>query len=151
MKPVLMLFRILFVSILLISCGEDKTTSDHHEEDSHSTDHFGKEEYGFRLNDGQKWKMDDHTRSSFIKMTELFLNMDHMSLEGDGLKKAGSDLQGYVGELIKGCTMTGEAHDQLHIYLMGYTSAVTVLAMSGKLEDANKVKHHLEIYDDYFE
>jgi hypothetical protein len=47
--------------------------------------------------------------------------------------------------------MTGEAHDQLHVYLMVYMPAVDALTKSGRIEDAKKVKHYLEIYDDYFE
>ena len=47
--------------------------------------------------------------------------------------------------------MVGDAHNQLHIYLTGYIPAVQALAKTGDMEDAKKVKHYLEMYDDYFE
>jgi len=141
----------LTIAMLLSSCGDNESKSDQHDKNSHSSDHSSNPEDGLRLNNGQKWIMDDHTRSSFVKMTTLFIDTDYLSMEEEGLKKSGSDLQVQLGELIKGCTMTGEAHDQLHVYLMGYMPAVATLSESGRMEDAKKVKHYLEIYDDYFE
>lgn len=84
-------------------------------------------------------------------MAASFLDADPLSLEGEGLKKAGSDLQDQVNGLIQGCTMTGEAHGQLHVYLAGYIPAVAALAGSGRSEDAQKVKYYLEKYTEYFE
>ncbi len=95
--------------------------------------------------------MDNHTRSSFAKMADSFLKADHLSMEEEGLKKAGSDLQGDITELIRGCTMTGDSHNQLHVYLTGYIAAVTSLSESGRIEDAKKVKRYLEGYGEYFE
>ena len=103
------------------------------------------------LDDGKKWPMDAHTRTSFTKMAESFLKADHISLEADGLKQVGVDLQVDLDGLIQGCTMVGDAHNQLHIYLTGYIPAVQALAKTGDMEDAKKVKHYLEMYDDYFE
>jgi hypothetical protein len=151
MKTSLKVLNVLFVAALMVSCGDGNSKSDHHDDNSHTSAHSGTTEEGLQLNDGKKWEMDDHTRLTFGKMVSSFMNADHQSMSGEGLKKAGSDLQGYVAELIKGCTMTGEAHDQLHVYLMGYIPAVDALSESGRLKDAGKVKHYLEIYDDYFE
>jgi hypothetical protein len=95
--------------------------------------------------------MDDHTRSVFAEMAASFLNVDHVSLEGEGLKKAGSDLQVHIKKLVQGCTMTGAAHDQLHVYLSGYIPAVAALSETGGIEDAKKVAHYLEKYAEYFE
>jgi hypothetical protein len=47
--------------------------------------------------------------------------------------------------------MTGDAHDQLHVYLTGYIPAVETLSESGRIEDAKKVTRYLEEYDEYFE
>jgi hypothetical protein len=151
MKFTLRVINITIVIAILVSCGDDRSKSQHRDDKVHSSHLSDTSEDGLRLNNGQKWMMDDHTRSTFVKMAASFLNKDHLSVEGEGLKKAGSDLQVQIGELIKGCTMTGEAHDQLHVYLMGYMPAVDALSESGRIEDAKKVKHYLEIYDEYFE
>lgn len=155
MKLTYITVSILITAALLMTCSEDHAKVDHHEAAIHadrqsSTNQESGME-GLSLNNGEKWEMDEHTRSSFIKMAGSFLNADHTSLEGEGLKQAGADLQLDLDGLIKGCTMTGDAHNQLHVYLTGYIPAVQALSESGKVEDAKKVKHYLEIYDDYLE
>jgi hypothetical protein len=108
---------------------------------------------GMELNNGKKWKMDDHTRSMFIKMLSSFTASDHSAVEE--LQKSGVQLKGQIDDLIKGCTMTGDAHNQLHIFLTGYIPAVEMLASSSDLksgrDQALKVKWFLDMYDDYFE
>jgi len=95
--------------------------------------------------------MDEHTRISFVKMADSFLNTDHASMETTELKSVGGELQTELNVLVKGCTMTGEAHDQLHVYLAGYMPAVKTLSQNGDMESAKQVKQYLEIYDDYME
>jgi hypothetical protein len=142
---------ILLLAALLISCGDESSKTQFHNDEAHSVHLSDTAEQGLRLNNGQKWLMDDHTRSTFAEMAGSFLKTDYLSMEGEGLKKTGSNLQLQIGELIKGCTMTGDAHDQLHVYLMGYIPAVAALSESGRIEDAQKVKHYLEIFNKYFE
>ncbi len=95
--------------------------------------------------------MDDHTRSMFAKMASSFLNSDYADLEEADLKKAGAGLQVNINELIQGCSMEGDAHDQLHAYLNGYIPAVTDLSESGQMKDAREVARYLKKYSDYFE
>ena len=102
------------------------------------------------LNNGHKWSMDDHTRAIFAKMSESFLGNKSAAGESDGLKEAASSLRNDINELMEGCTMTGGAHDQLHIYLEGYIPAVEKLSESGQAEDAKQVRYYLENYDKYF-
>lgn len=105
-----------------------------------------------RLDSGRKWKADDHTRLSFAKMAGYFLNLDLASQGEEELKKAGSELQLGINELVTGCTMNGDAHDQLHVFLMsGYVPAVAELSESGSMKEAEKVKHYLNKYSEYFE
>ncbi len=102
------------------------------------------------LNNGEKWEMDDNTRQSFAQMAELFLNIDIASLNKDELKSQGIALQKTLDDLIRGCTMEGEPHDQLHIFLMGYMLEVDALANSGSQENAQNVQYYLENYSKYF-
>ncbi len=152
MKPRFTVITILISMALIATCSDDHAKAAHNETNSHA-DHQSSETQavGMTLNNGEKWPMDEHTRNSFSEMEEVFFNADHVALEGKGLKQLGSDLQADLDGLIKGCTMTGEAHNQLHVYLTGYIPAVQELSKTGNLEDAKKVKHYLEIYDDYLE
>ena len=155
MNHILTTTYILVTSIFLLSCNAEQSESQHNDSDTHSshaastTQEEGLE--GLGLNNGQKWKMDDHTRTMFAKMAESFAHSDHASLKEEDLKKAGSDLQLDVNELIQGCTMSGDAHNQLHVYLTGYIPAVAALSDSGQIADAEKIKNYLDKYSDYFE
>ncbi len=155
MKHVLTVICLLATALFLISCGSEKTEASHeHAEHAEHTDHphtAATEDDGLVLNDGKKWQMDEHTRTSFAKMATSFVAADAAALGADGLKKAGDALKADLEGLIQGCTMTGADHDQLHVYLMGYIPAVTALQESGQVEDAKKVQHYLAIYGDYFE
>ena len=100
-------------------------------------------------NDGQKWKMDEHTRASFAKMDALFLGIAHA--EPESLMQAARQLQDEINELTRGCTMIGPAHDELHVYLRGYIPAVARLAATGLQEDADEVTRYLVLRGDYFD
>ncbi|NQT64325.1 MAG: hypothetical protein HQ556_15295 [Candidatus Marinimicrobia bacterium] len=151
MKRIYIVILTLLTFTLFLNCSDDsakKTESHdaHHKETGHDDSPSG-----LVLNDGEKWEMDEHTRISFAKMADSFLNADHASMEATGLKSVGGDLQTELDVLIQGCTMTGEAHNQLHVYLTGYIPAVKALTENGDMESAMQVKHYLEIYDDYLE
>ena len=143
---------ILFV-LAIISCGGDRAeVSDRHSDDHAAHDTAATEGIEeLQLNDGAKWKMDDHTRLVFSEMAQSFLGSDPLSQNSETLKQVGAELQMDLNRLIRGCTMTGPAHDQLHKFLTGYMPAVASLAGTGQLEDAKRVKHYLEMYDKYFE
>ena len=148
----------LFASpAFLVSCSDEHAAHEHAEQTDladhadHAHESTGESLEGLSLNDGDKWKMDDHTRSSFATMATSFLAQNHATLGTDGLKEVGASLRQDINSLIQGCTMAGASHDQLHVLLTGYIAAVDALAESGQLQDAVKVKHFLESYNDFFE
>ena len=118
---------------------------DEHQHDTHAS--HGKTasaEHGLSTNDGEKWPMDDHTRSMFATMTQK-------TAEADGdLKHLGKSLQGDLDKLIQGCTMTGAAHEELHKYLVSYMPAINKLSTSGKQDDLVRVRELLAVFPQYF-
>jgi ribonuclease BN (tRNA processing enzyme) len=96
------------------------------------------------LNQGKKWPMDQHTR-------EMFEVMSQRVDQGGNLRKLGAALNQDLNQLIQGCTMTGAAHDQLHVFLMPYFSAVKELSESGTESALKEVKQALDNYQTYFE
>ncbi len=146
----------------MASCGDNhnhdhskhEVSADSHNHSHHEHDHAQEsQDFGMVLDNGKKWKMDDHTRSMFIKMVSSFTAANHSSVMG--LQKSGIQLKGQIDDLIKGCTMVGNAHNQLHVFLTGYIPAVEMLVSSSDLksgrDQALKVKRFLDIYDRYFE
>lgn len=100
---------------------------------------------GLATDNGRKWQMDEHTR-------EMFAVMAHRITEHKGeLKPLGEALEDDLDKLVRGCTMTGSAHDELHRFLIHYVPAVSNLADSGAEESFLRVKKLLEAYPMYFE
>ncbi len=170
MKLNLTALAILLAASVVISCGDHHADSASHDGDNHemqspeehSSEELSSAEHSpsvlvpdalarMELNEGQKWPMDDHTRASFAAMADSFLSTDYPSLEGEGLKQAGSELEVQLHDLIEGCTMAGPPHDQLHVFLSGYMPAVAALSHTGTVEDAERVQDYLQSYGDYFE
>lgn len=104
------------------------------------------------LNSGERWEMDDHTRAMSQKMQETFFTADHSSLEG--LNAAGSTLENQMQELIAGCTMTGKAHEQLHLFLNEHIPTIDALSKADDYasarENAIRLKGQLETYQKHF-
>lgn len=147
------LFGLIFTSSH--SSAQDKTkkmfSDGTEEQQSQKPDRIGEEGIdGMTLNSGKKWEMDKHTRQSFNDMTKSFLNIDIGLLNQDELKSQGAILKESLDGLISGCTMEGEPHDQLHIFLMGYIPEVESLLETGSINNAENIQHYLQNYSKYF-
>lgn len=107
---------------------------------------------GLSLNHGERWEMDDHTRALSRQMQETFFSADHSTLEG--LNAAGRELEQQMQKLIAGCTMTGKAHEQLHVFLNEHIPAINALAKAedypAARENAIRLKGQLETYQRHF-
>lgn len=155
MKHLVYIITVLITLLVVPSCGsshEEHEQQDHadHAHDAADT-HAQHNLDGMSLNNGSKWMMDDHTRLVFSAMASTFMSTDPASMSPEELQSLGSSLQQSNTTLIQGCTMTGDAHDQLHIFLSGYIPAVNSLADAGQIDDANTIRQYLEGYDEYFE
>lgn len=136
MKYFLSLTLLFAASLFFAGC--DHGSNDHaHGPANHAAS-------SLKLDDGKRWKADEHTRSSIAAMKERAADK---SLEGKAL---GDALDKELQKLIQGCKMTGEAHNQLHYWLESFMGQVKDLR-EGKEGAADKVKASLAEYDKYFE
>ena len=88
--------------------------------------------------------MDEHTR-------KMFKTMSQRLTAGGGRQEIAALLNDDLQQLLQGCTMTGAAHEQLHLFLMPYMSAVKELSHSGSDTAWQTVNHALHDYQNYFE
>lgn len=146
MKPVhTILASLLLAAALFAGCsqGNNQPTANGHEHGSDAA-----HEMKLQLNGEQKWEADKHTRDA-VKGMQATLR-DH---SGDS-QALGKQLQQQTDSLVRGCTMTGDAHNQLHIWLEQFTPAVKALATeqddAKSTEQREKVTHLLDEYDRYF-
>lgn len=105
-----------------------------------------------QLNNGATWEADEHTIASVRRMQDLLLHHPSWTVE-DALLLA-NGLRSEIGTLIKGCTMTGRAHDQLHLYLKKLTQSVNALSEATTPADARReygaVSKVVNNFDRYF-
>ncbi|NOY01049.1 MAG: hypothetical protein GXP30_15175 [Verrucomicrobia bacterium] len=99
------------------------------------------------LNAGEKWKMDEHTRNSIDRMKQL--------IESGETATLGKSLAGEFHDLMKGCKMQGESHNQLHVFLGELMPGILALSSDENDEEfkaeRSKVQKLLQEYELYFE
>jgi len=148
MKRIIVAVSLSIIPVLSAGAGQLAYAQDH----SHG--HHDREAgiSGLGLNHGQQWEMDEHTRTMLVKMEATFFAADHSSQAG--LNAAGAELKAHLDDLIAGCTMAGEAHDQLHVFMTEYIPAIDLLAQAGDYAAARdaaiKLKGYFGTYKKYF-
>ena len=141
---------ILLSTFFLFSCN-DKANNKSAEtsQDTKTEVHEHSNDETIQLNDGQKWKVDvdmiAHIRTmendvtSFDKETP-----ENYQLLADNLKK-NLDL------LTSNCTMKGEAHDELHKWLLPYIELVDDFSKDKSNENLAKIQESFTTFNQYFQ
>jgi hypothetical protein len=131
----------------MVSCGGEAKKADQNAGDQQATVTF---DAGLTLNDGEKWQLDDHTRTALAAMVASGQESQLTELDQAARQNVAVELQQGIAELVQGCTMSGPDHEALHAFLGGYIPAVAALAEWGRVEDAQEVQYYLEISSTYF-
>jgi len=104
------------------------------------------------LNNGEKWKVNEEMMPYLKGMQEALSSFD--AAKGD-YKMLAETLRGYNKKLIKSCTMEGESHDQLHVWLHPYLELTDALTKAETPDDAEqialKIKSSFETFNQYFQ
>ena len=100
------------------------------------------------LDNGKRWKANPETTEGIANMRALIENFPQSGQTKAQLKDA---LEAEFQMIFQKCTMTGEAHEQLHNYLIPLHKMLS--AMNGKSTDAEitAMHDHLLMYEEYFE
>jgi hypothetical protein len=108
------------IVLFLFSCNTksnaEKTTEIKTEEHQHS------DTEAIQLNKGKKWKVDDNMMLHIRNMEK-----DVMNFNSENNKKyplLANKLKSNIDLLTSNCTMKGEAHDELHKWLVPYIELV---------------------------
>lgn len=148
MKRIIIAVSLSIIPALSAATGQLAYAQDH----SHGNHTNAAGISGLSLNHGQPWEMDEHTRTMLVKMEATFFAADHSSQAG--LNAAGAELKGHLDDLIAGCTMAGEAHDQLHVFMTEYIPAIELLAQAedyaAAKDAAIKLKGYFGTYKEFF-
>lgn len=141
----------LIVLLILSGCSSnDKNGSDEHAHE-HTSD--TQQIVRLHLDHGHKWKVNDEMKP-FITASEELLSI-YSDTENNDYTKLAMDLKSQNTMLISSCTMTGESHDQLHIWLKKHLELVSELSKAENEHSAyaliDKLEESFITYHMYFE
>lgn len=105
------------------------------------------------LNNGQKWEANKETMDGVKKIQVVIKNRPKQSLED--FDKLGKELTKIENYIVRKCTMKGEAHENLHLWLNPLMKKTEKLNESEGIAQAQEIVRELEIhlkeYYRYFE
>lgn len=150
------IFLITTIAISFIACKnegshENHDDQEHHNETvAHEEDHHNHESEAIMLNDGKKWKVVE-TMSGYIRNMEKAVN----EFEGEDYPALAKTIDENIRELTSNCTMEGQAHDQLHKWLLPFIELSEEFDVATELEEQEKIyrefKASFKTYNTYFE
>lgn len=143
---------LLCLSILTVGCKNNSDGKIETEVSSVAQAHaHGDEE--IQLNQGQKWKVDAEMLSIIRAMEN-----DVASFKGSELAEYNSlseKLKKNIDLLTSNCTMKGQAHDELHKWLLPYIDLVNAFSEAKSGADSEKlfqdVKNSFVTFNQYFQ
>jgi hypothetical protein len=128
---------------LLFSCGQASKEEHSHEEAEQHT--------ALELNNGAKWTANPETTSGIQAM--ITLTDSFSGTEPAGYHTLAVSLLAEYNTIFEKCTMTGEAHAQLHNYLLPLNEQIASLrTCTDNCSDLlGSIKPYLHSYYNYFE
>ncbi len=131
----------------------DHSNHEQHEQDDHTGHDHGDADEALVLNDGKKWEMNPEMLT-IVRSMEKEVNAFHSEKLTD-MQALGAKLDGQVNDLTASCTMEGQAHDELHKWLLPFIHNIKHLKEAttnaeGK-ESVDDLKESLVEFNQYFE
>ena len=119
--------------------SQDDHDDDHHLSDDGLSNNWTTE---IEMNNGAKWEANPETNEGVQKMQNILKTQPTNTLED--YYKLAAQLNSDKNYLVQNCTMKGESHDNLHVWLLPLMAKIDALSETKSLEDASKIKHSIE-------
>ncbi|WP_372757163.1 hypothetical protein [Mariniflexile sp.] len=152
MKKANILILAFLATVLVVSCNNNKNKNKEITKPIQNKEETHESEGILELNNGNLWMANSETSEGIQKMTQLIVNFtDKENMEAYPELKG--KLEATFGTIITKCTMTGEAHNQLHTYLLPMKPLFKDLAaedLASRKSALEKLTKHLSEYPAYF-
>ena len=106
-----------------------------------------------QLNEGKKWIANTETNKGVEKMQSILQSQSTETIED--YHQLASQLNEVKNKVIKECTMKGESHDNLHVWLLPLIDKIDALFEVTTIDNAAKLKQsiidNINAYNNYFE
>lgn len=146
-------FSIMLAGLLAASCGTGTTDHDHAAQEAHLEDstmqvHHHGSTGAVQLDNGKPWEANIETTDGIQAMQAILDNFDPANEDGSLLKE---ELEAEFKDIFAKCTMTGEAHEQLHNYLIPVHGMLDKLDSVPTDAQREELSTYLGTYGNYFQ
>ena len=142
-------------SLLLYSCGNstNEKLNNQTEVAQHNDHHHDDESEAIELNNGEKWQVNANMITHIRNMENDVVS--YAKVEQKDYKVLSEKLQASIDLLTSNCTMTGQAHDELHKWLLPYMDLVEELSEAEDKIEAEKqfqeIQTSITTFNHYFQ
>ena len=142
-------------SLLLYSCGNssNEKLNNQTEVAQHNDHHHDDESEAIELNNGEKWQVNANMITHIRNMENDVVS--YAKVEQKDYKSLSEKLQASIDLLTSNCTMTGQAHDELHKWLLPYMDLVEELSEAEDKIEAEKqfqeIQTSITTFNHYFQ
>lgn len=146
---------ILAVTILFfaVSCKNTTEKKSTEEQPQQAEEQHYNEVDELKLNNGNLWEANAETTEGINAMLQLMTNFPEVET-AEAYATLKTNLEDQFKTIIQECTMTGEAHDQLHLFIVPMRdlfNGLTASDLKSSKAHFNKLNTHLKTYKNYFE
>lgn len=153
MKKITILIPV--IGLFLVSCGNasNEKSEEQTEIETHDEHHHDDESEAIELNNGEKWTVDANMLTHIRTMENDVISF--AKVEQKDYKVLSEKLQASIDLLTSNCTMTGQAHDELHKWLLPYMDLVEELSEAEDKIEAEKqfqnIQSSFKTFNHYFQ
>ena len=137
----------VLATLFLFSCNtktEQEPTADQPTVETEVHEHVTDEP--LQLNEGQKWKVDDNMMVHIAQMEQDIASLD----QPKDFEQLSENLNKNLGLLTSNCTMKGQAHDELHKWLLPYIDLVEAFATDKSVDNYTAIQNSFSTFNTFF-
>ena len=145
------LLKFAAVAFLITACTSNQTETEQTEVASHEEHHHDSESTDIVLNNGEEWQVNPEM---MVHVQEMKKDIETFSSKNDTNYSAlAKKLKANIQLLTSSCTMEGQAHEELHKWLLPFIGLVNDFAaekdatiLSEKFQEIKKSMEEFELY-----
>ncbi|AGC75372.1 hypothetical protein LX97_00073 [Nonlabens dokdonensis] len=152
MKHYSKLILIGFLFLFIASCNQSKKENQDAMTTIETNIEVEKRDNLLVLNGKERWIANNETTAGIKAMVQLTQSFQHTD-DIASYRMLKTQLESELATIFKKCTMKGEAHDQLHNYLLPLQERISKLELSdvsASKSIVEELKMYLLVYENYF-
>jgi hypothetical protein len=142
---------ILFAAITIVFAACSQVHSHDNVKETSEADKVAQHQHQevVKLDNGKKWKANPETTQGIKNMRDMVKTQ--METGKTDAVKLQQNLNKEFNTILQKCTMTGEAHNQLHNYLIPIKDKIKKLSANTPKAEIQELMTYLDSYKTYFE